>query len=162
MDSKKIALLIFVVAIVGVVALIAIGAASDDSNNKNAVTYNYELTRTSSIPLSDSYVSDTSSPDTGMVYVVADITLKNNDAKYTVSTNPFNFSLNVNNIVYSHDLDTYSYKGYKDSVNLAKGGQFSFSLIFQVPAGTTEASLIYDDIFNPVSIDKSLEVVKSL
>ena len=144
--------------IVGIVAVIAIlvFASLAFSASKNKGEYNYSLSNTTSFTYEGAFGTTTKNADAGKEFVVATITLKNLNHSDGISTNPFNFKLNVGGVMYSHDLATYSHPGYKSTVSLGVGSQYTFTVVFQVPLGSTGATLVWDGIPSKVVYNGAL------
>ncbi len=103
------------------------------------ITIQYEGVTSNS--LVDKYgLTDT--PDAGNVWLVINMTI-NNKGYEEFSANPFYFSVVINNIEYSYDLETYSY-GNWNTINILDGGSYTGTLVFQVPSSATSFTLQYE------------------
>ena len=125
-----------------VAAIIAVAVSVYDKKGE----YDYSLTGTNSFNHTFAGSNLTKTADAGNVFVIATITLKNTDYSPGIDTNPWYFKMNVNGASYRHDLASYSHPGHKDTVTLGKGSQYTFTVVFQAPSGTTGATLVWDGI----------------
>jgi len=71
-----------------------------------------------------------------------------NNGYDSVSTNPYNFQVEINKVKYNFDWVSYSLDDVGlpklDSVDLGDGGQTSGYLAFTIPANAKEFALIFD------------------
>jgi uncharacterized protein YxeA len=140
--NKKI--LLGIVAVI--VIIIAAAAVMSNNNSPNNGEYNYSLSKTTSFNYTVGGSTFTATADTGKEFVVATITLKNVDYSNGISTNPFYVKLKVGGVSYSHDLATYNHPSYKSTVSIEKGSQYVFTVVYQVPLGTTGGEIVWDGI----------------
>lgn len=82
-------------------------------------------------------------PDEGNVYLILDITVKNKGYD-SVSTNPFNFGVIVNKQKRDAAFVT-NLENEIETVELMDGGTESGKIAFEVPEGTTEYELVFED-----------------
>jgi hypothetical protein len=91
-------------------------------------------------------------PNIGKTFLLVDITISNHGYD-NVNTNPSYFQVEVNKVKYSYESVSYSLgdigKPILDSVGLGDGGQISGYLVFQIPADTTNWTLIFDEGYPP-------------
>jgi len=91
-------------------------------------------------------------PDKGYTFLIITLDIENMiDREF--STNPYNFKVIINNVEYDHDWATYSLNDPLKGVDLHKGGRISGSIVFEVPAGTTEYKLVYEGFWYDWKID---------
>lgn len=157
---NKILIGVIIIGVIGVVAIGAVAMMGDDGPiGSNNGEYNYSLTSTSSFNYNLGGTTLTRTADAGNVFVVATITLKNTNYSGSLSgidTNPWYFQLNVNGVKYNHDSATYLHPNYKDLVTLEKGSKYTFTVVFQVPSGTTNAALVWDGLPSKVVYNSAL------
>lgn len=83
-------------------------------------------------------------PGSGNQYIKTEITIKNNTDD-TIDVSPFEFKILDSNGVY-HDV-TYILDKTLDSTKIAKGGNISGSMAFEVPKNDQNLKLIYTPSF---------------
>lgn len=90
-------------------------------------------------------------PSSGKKYVIADIALANISGKYTISTNDWNFQLDVNGLRYNSSIDSSSAIG-NNTVEVTKGHIGKTVIVFQVPENTSlsDCLLVWDDYWSIV------------
>jgi hypothetical protein len=85
-------------------------------------------------------------PPTGnALFVVVDLTLKNTGASVPLSTNFVLFSLQTRQALVITASPQQPPAQCSPTVSVAVGGQIECQVAFQVPAGQTPATLLYDD-----------------
>jgi len=146
---------ILIGAILGVVVIVIAGAALMNSNNSNSPPkntaphvdgeYNYSFSRTASFNYTAGGYTYTQNAGAGYEFIIATITLKNID--YTgslLTTSINNFDFKVGGISYYWDTVTVYHPGYKSTVTLDKGAQYTFTIVYKVPSGTTGGEIVSD------------------
>ncbi|MBQ7702356.1 MAG: hypothetical protein IJT54_08155 [Candidatus Methanomethylophilaceae archaeon] len=96
---------------------------------------------TASVHFADSVTTNygwTSTPDPGMIFVWADITMTNRDWSSGISNNTYNWKCEAAGIAYSIDSVTYSVATEHpyQLVEVQKGGTGTWTYIFQIPIGS--------------------------
>jgi len=150
----------FVAVVVVVAAAVVMSDGGDEgSKSNNNGEYNYSLSTVSSFNWTG--VSGTTyvkTPDAGNVFIVATIVLKNLNYSDGISTSYYNFDLSASGVKYNADSATVSHPGYKSTVTLEKGGKYTFTAVYQVPAGTTDAQIIWGGWVPKVVYNSALEI----
>jgi hypothetical protein len=85
-------------------------------------------------------------PSSGYVYLVVDMTIENQGYD-SFSSNPFYFSVVINNVKYSTAFVT-ELENELQPVDVLNGGTVQGKLAFEVPTGTTTFSPIYEGFSN--------------
>jgi hypothetical protein len=92
-----------------------------------------------------------SEPDSGKIFLVVNMTIKNNGYD-KFSTNPFYFSAIANNVKYDIDSSTYSIEDSLDSVDILDGGTLNGILVFQLPQSTSSGYVLSYESFTTYNI----------
>ena len=90
-------------------------------------------------------INDFAKPKAGNVFLVITMTIENHGYD-TFNTNMLWFSVTSNNIKHDASFETGNLADKIDTVDLLDGGSTKGSIAFEVPAGTTDYSIIYKQI----------------
>jgi hypothetical protein len=85
-------------------------------------------------------------PSGGDFFVVVDLTLKNNGSSVPLSTAMALFSLETTQALVLTPAPEQPSSACSAAVSVALGGQFECEIAFEVPAGQTPATLLYNDM----------------
>ena len=87
-------------------------------------------------------------PDDGYQFITAAYIIENLSYGGGVSSNSYNFKLNVDNVLYSHSSATYSHDEHQSLVDVMPGGQTQSVTVFEVPesADASTATLVWDGV----------------
>jgi len=88
------------------------------------------------------YIGDYTKAASGKTFLVIEMTLENHGYK-TFSINPNYFTVVIDSVAYPYDSATFLTPSPLTSVALLDGGKASGYLVFQIPDGKTEYSLVY-------------------
>jgi len=78
----------------------------------------------------------------GKTFLVIDLTIENHRYE-TLDINPNYFGVVIDKVVYPYDKATFSTESPLTSSTLLDGGKTSGYLVFQIPEGNTQYTLIY-------------------
>lgn len=139
MASKKMILGVVVVVIIVAVLAIAIGSGGGQDSSQPDARLNYEY------EVADSFVAadgDLETAYAGNTFVILTITCANDHFSSGISTNDliFQWEVTVDGMSYSTTVQGYSHPNYK-LATIAEGNTGNWTLVFNVPAGTT-----HDDV----------------
>jgi len=79
-----------------------------------------------------------------------------NNSDIPIHTNPYNWVLESNGITYNHHYATYSDKINFQSVDINKGGTFTFQIVYEVPESMRYGTIRYIAYISPKMIRKDL------
>ena len=150
--SKKVLIGIIAVIAILVIAGAAMAGSSSNNNDDSEKTHNGECKYTATEV--DSYTYKISSytyvkvPDAGKKFIRVTGTLTNNQDKYTMSSNPYNFQLVCDGLSYNYEYYNYDY------VDIGKGYSASIDLCFQVPDTASEIELKWTGLIKDVNMVK--------
>ena len=138
-----------IIGVIGVVAIAALAASDDPTINPpssgNNGEYNYSVSTVTSFNYTLSGTPLVMTASAGNEYKIATITLMNTNYSGGIDTGPVWFKFNVNGVKYAWDTATLFHPDYKDTVTLAKGSKYTFTVVFQVPIGTT-GEIVWDGL----------------
>jgi len=91
------------------------------------------------------------------VFVVAEISLKNNNYSSGISNNALYFKLEHNGVQYAISSNTFLFPGYSSMVTFTPGNSGSNFYVFEVPSGIvlSNAKIVWDGIPRNVVHDPS-------
>jgi hypothetical protein len=110
-------------------------------------------------------ISPYTSPAIGKIYLLVHITITNHGYA-DVYTNPNFFQVEVNHVKYGYDgasynLDQIGKPILDTNAHLGDGGQISGYLVFQIPADTTNWTLIFDEGYPPKVVRSNTNATSS-
>ena len=141
------ALIVIVCLGIGVMALA--GGGSNDSKDSYGAECTYKTTQVDIYQYNIGSYTYTVTPSAGNTLIKVTGTLTNNQDKYTLSNNPYNFKLECNGLSYTVKADNY------DSVDIAKGSSATFDMCFEIPNSYSDGDLKWDGVWVKVHMVKN-------